>query len=387
MRIIYCDHNSTTRTDPRVAEALREAAVEDFANPSSAHRLGQRAHARLDEARAAIAAFIGAKSSEIIFTGSGSEADNLAILGALSSPDARGRHWVTVATEHHAVTETAAWTQRTGVEVTVLPVDHRGRLDPGLFARSLRSDTQVASVMLANNEVGTVHPIAELAGVAHEHGVIFHTDAVQAPGKIPVRVDELGVDLLSLSAHKFYGPKGIGLLYVRQGTRLAPILHGGGQEMGRRPGTENVPGAVGTAVAMRLLAENPGEPARVAAIAANFRRLLVDQVADIEFFGDPDHRLVNTVAAGFGGIDGGDLMIALDLRGICVSTGSACTSGAREPTHVLRAMNIETHYANGSIRFSFGRESHPDDAAIIASAVADEVTRLRSLVSKSAVKP
>ncbi|MEW5700623.1 MAG: cysteine desulfurase family protein [Candidatus Zixiibacteriota bacterium] len=379
MHAIYCDYNSTTPTDPRVADIVRQVAVEDFANASSAHRLGQRARVRLDDSRAQIASFIGAKPSEIVFTGSGSEADNLAILGSLHAPDARGRHWVTVATEHHAITETAAWTRRAGLEVTVLPTDRLGRVDPEEFARSLRTDTQVASVMLANNEIGTIQPVSLLARLAHERGVVFHTDAVQALGKIPVDVDKLGVDLLSLSSHKFYGPKGIGLLYVRQGIRLAPILHGGGQEMGRRPGTENVPGAAGTAVAMKLLHEDPDEPRRVAAIAAEFQRLLGEKVTDIELFGDPDSRLPNTVAVGFGGVDGTDLMIALDLRGLCVSTGSACTSGVREPSHVLQALGIVPHYAHGSIRFSFGRGSRTEHAAIIADAVAAEVERMRTL--------
>jgi cysteine desulfurase len=275
--------------------------------------------------------------------------------------------------------ETAAWASRAGIEVTILPVDRQGRLDPDEFSRALRPDTQIASIMQANNEVGTAHPIAELAQIAHGKGVVFHCDAVQAYGKIGVHVDELGVDLLSLSSHKFYGPKGIGVLFVRQGTRLAPILHGGGQEQGRRPGTENVPGAVGTALAMQLASDDPSEPQRVGQIASEFRRGLAARVEDLEFFGDPIHCLPNTVAVGFGGVDGDSLTIALDLRGICVSTGSACHSGAREPSHVLCALGIDRHYALGSIRFSFGRESRHEDTALIVDAVTEEVARLRAM--------
>ena len=379
MRPIYCDYNSTTPTDPRVVEAVKETSLEAYANPSSGHRLGQKARVRLDDARARIAALIGATPAEIVFTASGSEADNLAIIGSLNSPAARGKHLVTVATEHHAITETADWAERFGFEVTRLPVDRHGRVDPADFASALRPDTQIASIMLANNEVGTILPIAEFASVARERGVVFHTDAVQAFGKTPVNVNDLGIDLLSLSAHKFYGPKGIGILYVRQGTRLAPVLHGGGQEMGRRPGTEDTPGAVGMALAMKIVADDPGEPARIGALATELRRRLADGVDDCEFFGDPDRHLPNTVGVGFGGIDGEALMIALDLRGICVSTGSACTTGARQTSHVLRAMGIDSHYANGSIRFSFGRVSRPEDPGMIAEAVAAEVKRLRSL--------
>jgi cysteine desulfurase len=358
---------------------MQEIAVEHFANPSSSHRLGQAARVRLDDARAKIASMLGAKPSEIVFTAGGSESDNLAIIGSLQSPEARGKHFVTVASEHPAITGLAEWAIRNGFDVTLLKVDREGRLDPAHFAAALRPDTQLASVMLANNEVGTVYPIAELAQIAREHKVVFHTDAVQAFGKIPVNVNELGVDMLSLSSHKFYGPKGIGVLYARSGTRLSPVLFGGGQEQGRRPGTENVPGAVGTALAMQIAVEEPQESRRVGKLADEFRKLLTQQVEDIEFFGDPESRLPNTVAIGFGGVDGESLTIALDLRGICVSTGSACHSGAREPSHVLKAMGIDLHHAMGAIRFSFGRDSKADDPAIIATAVAEEVARLRSM--------
>jgi len=379
MRTIFCDHNSTTRTDPRVAAAMQEVAVEHFANPSSSHRLGQAARVRLDESRSKIASLLGAKPSEIILTAGGSEADNLAIMGSLLSPEARGKHFVSVASEHPAVTATAAWAKKNGFEVTMLGVDRDGKLDVDQFRSALRSYTQIASVMLANNEIGTVYPITQLAQIAKERGVVFHTDAVQAYGKIPVNVNELGVDMLSLSAHKFYGPKGIGVLYVRSGTRLAPILFGGGQEQGRRPGTENVPGAVGMALAMQIVVEETQELRKPGKLADEFRKLIAQEVEDIVIFGDPENRLPNTVAVGFGGVDGESLTIALDLRGICVSTGSACHSGAHEPSHVLKAMGIGLHHAMGAIRFSFGRDSKSEDPSIISQAVADEVARLRSM--------
>ncbi len=384
MRTIYCDHNSTTRTDPRVADVMREMAVETFGNPSSGHRLGQKSRALLDRARAEIASCLGAKPSEIVFTGSGSESDNLALFGSLVSPEARCRRLVTASTEHHAITHSADWAARHGYDVSILSVDRFGRVDPDEFSRSLKPTTQIASVMLANNEVGTIHPIRMLADLAHERGVIFHTDAVQAMGKIPVNVDDLGVDLLSLAAHKFYGPKGVGILYVRSGTRLAPIIHGGGQETGRRPGTENIPGVAGTAAAMKILTEDPDEMSRVASIASDFRQRLTANIDDIEFFGDPECRLPNTVSVGFGGVDGESLTIALDLHGICVSTGSACMTGAAQPSHVLTTMGVDPRYLRGAIRFSFGRENVPGDAALIAEAVAGEVARLRAMVSPRA---
>ncbi|MBI5867820.1 MAG: cysteine desulfurase [candidate division Zixibacteria bacterium] len=322
-RIIYCDHNSTTRTDPRVADVMHQAAVEVFGNPSSGHRFGQQARALLDKSRSQIAAYIGAKPSEIILTGTGSESDNLAIFGSLYAPDATGRHLLTVATEHHAITHSADWAQRHGFEVTILPVDSRGHVDPDDFARALTPTTRLASVMLANNEVGTIHPIAQLATIARERGVLFHTDAVQAMGKIPVNVDDLKVDLLSLAA--------------------------------------------------------PQEAARVGAMAKDLRYRLAHQLDDIEFFGDPDNCLPNTVGVGFGGVDGESLAIALDLKCICVSTGSACMTGAAMPSHVLQAMGVSERYLRGSIRFSFGRENVPTDSAAIADTVIAEVQRLRKM--------
>lgn len=384
MRTIYCDYNSTTATDPRVIEAMNAALAVGGANPSSAHSLGRRARVILDEARQNIASLIGAKASEIILTGGGSEADNLAILGSLYSADAHGKHCVTVATEHHAVLASVEWAKRNGFDVTVLPVDGQGHVDMGRFQDSLRPDTQIVSVMLANNEVGTLHPISELAAIARDRGIWFHTDAVQAYGKVPVHVAQLGVDMLSLAAHKFYGPKGVGVLYARGGIRLAPVVHGGGQELGRRAGTENIAGAAGTARAMSLCADDPGEVPRIKGVTDDFRRRLAAQVGDIQIFGDPRNSLPNTVGVGFAGVDGGTLMMALDLRGICVSTGSACATGASHPSHVLEAMGIDRRYLGGTIRFSFGRGSLPEDAAVIADAVAEEVVRLRAMTPAAA---
>ena len=269
------------------------------------------------------------------------------------------------------------WARSQGFDITVLPVDAMGRIDPDDFRKAIRPDTQLATIMLANNEVGTLHPVAELGQIAREKGIWFHTDAVQAKGKVHFELKDLNCDMLSLASHKFYGPKGFGLLYVRKGLRLAPIIHGGGQEMGRRAGTEDIAGVVGTAMAMRILAEDPEELDRVGAIATEFRERLVDGVDDLQVFGDPDNCLPNTVGVGFGGVEGHLLMMALDLKGICVSTGSACHTGATKPSHVLSAMNVDDHFINGTIRFSFGRLSRPEHAQLIADAVAEAVATLR----------
>jgi cysteine desulfurase len=378
MHSIYCDHNSTTMIDERVVASMVDAYRNASANPSSGHRWGRKTRVVLDEAREQIASLLGVKPAEIVFTGSGSESDNLAILGSLYSPDARGRHCIAVSTEHHAVLAASEWAEAHGCDVTVLPVDELGRIDPDDFRKAIRPDTQIATIMLANNEVGTIHPVAELAKIARDNGVWFHTDAVQAMGKIPFTIADLHCDMLSLASHKFYGPKGFGILYVRSGLKLAPVIHGGGQEMGRRAGTEDISGAVGTARAMQLLADDPDEMTRVAAITSDFRRRLTESVNDMQVFGDPEHQLPNTVGVGFAGIDGHSLMMALDLRGIAVSTGSACATGATKPSHVLTSMGIDARYTSGTIRFSFGRYSKPDDAQIIADAVAEDVQTLRA---------
>ncbi len=378
MHSIYCDHNSTTMIDERVIADMVDAYKNASANPSSGHRWGRKTRVVLDEAREQIASLLGVTASEIVFTGSGSEADNLAILGSLYSPDARGKHCITVSTEHHAVLAASEWAEARGFDVTVLPVDNLGCIDPDDFRKAIRPDTQLATVMLANNEVGTIHPIAELAEIAHEHGVWFHTDAVQAMGKIPFTIADLKCDMVSLASHKFYGPKGFGILYVRSGLKLAPVIHGGGQELGRRAGTEDISSAAGTATALQILADDPEEMDLVAKITAEFRKRLGDSVDDMQFFGDPNNQLPNTIGVGFAGIDGHSLMMALDLRGIAVSTGSACATGATKPSHVLTAMRVDEKYTSGTIRFSFGRYSKPEDAHIIADAVAEDVRKLRT---------
>ena len=378
-RTIYCDHNATTPPDPRVVQKTNEIATAAYGNPSSPHRAGQVAKGHLEESRAVAANFLGAKPSEIVFTSSGTEADNLAIFGVAYAHRGKGRHLVTTAIEHHAVLSSIERLSALGWEATILPVDRFGMVDSEEFRRAVRNDTVLASVMLANNEVGTIQPIRELARIARERGVLFHTDAVQAIGKLRVNVEELGADLLSLSAHKFYGPKGVGALYVRAGTIIDAHIYGGGQESKLRSGTENVPAVVGMALALRFLQEHPNSNDRASQIAEDFTKKLFAVVPDITLHGHPEQRIKSTVNVGLHGANGEALVIALDLHGICVSSGAACSTGAIEPSHVLTAMGFDQPETESSIRFSFGRSSEPDDADVMVEALASEVERLRRM--------
>jgi cysteine desulfurase len=347
---IYLDHAATTPLHPAVLESMLPHLTEHYGNPSSIHASGRRARQALDEAREAIARRLAASPREIIFTAGGSEADNLAIKGIAWASSARGRHIITSSVEHHAVLHTCQVLERSGFEVTYLPVDRYGRVSPADVAEAITDRTTLVSVMYANNEVGTVQPIAELAALCRGRGVRFHTDAVQAAGHLPLQVDELGVDLMSLSSHKLYGPKGVGALYLRRGTALLPQVQGGSQERQRRAGTENVAGAVGFARALELVGE-------AEANVAPLRDALVEgmtQIRGVTLTGHPTERVPGNASFLVEGVDGGDLVAALDLEGIEVSTGSACTSGSTEPSHVLLAMGIEPHDAAGSLRMTLG---------------------------------
>src|SRR5215471_15909264 len=337
----YFDHNATTPPDPAVVEAVVRALRDDFGNPSSVHHFGQRAKALLDEARSSIAELIGAEPGDIVFTSGGTESDNMALRGAAEAATAAGprRHVIASAIEHEAVLNTVKALARHGWTVTLLPVDARGIVSPAALQSAITPQTAIVSVMHANNEIGTVQPIADLAAIAHEHGAIFHTDAVQSVAKIPVDVRALGVDLLSLSAHKFNGPKGIGVLWIKRGTRMLPILTGGKHERNRRAGTENVPAIVGLGVAARLAANKlESEATRVAALRDRLEQGILANVPGTAVNGDPHHRVPNTTNISFDRVEAESLLIALDLEGIAVSTGSACSSGTLEPSHVLRAM-------------------------------------------------
>jgi cysteine desulfurase len=372
---IYLDNAATTALRAEVADAMREAFADSNYNPSSLHAEGRRARAVLDAARERVASLLGAARNEIIFTGSGTEADNLALLGVARAA-ARGAHVLATAIEHHAVTSALDRLRHEGFETTMLPVDSDGCVEPAEFAAALRPTTVLASVMYANNEIGSVQPIAELAGIARERGVLFHTDAVQAPTWLPLDVNRLGVDLLSLSSHKFYGPKGVGLLYVRRGAPIAPILHGGGQEFGHRSGTQNVVGIAGMARALELAAlERPRQSPRVAALRDRLESGIRAAVPDVRINGGGAPRLANSLNVSFAEVDSAALLIALDLAGIAVSAGSACTSGSLEPSHVLAALGLEARWQTGAIRFSLGTattESEIDRAlAVLPQLVAD----------------
>jgi cysteine desulfurase len=378
--MIYLDHAATTPVRREVLEAMLPYFSEHWGNPSSIYAAGRRARQALDESRETIARAIGAKPREIVFTSGGTEADNLAVKGIAWAASARGRHIVTSAIEHHAVLHACQVLERSGFEVTYLPVDRWGRVDPDELAAAIGEHTILVSIMAASNEVGTVQPIAEIGAVCRERRVTFHTDAVQAVGAMPLDVNELGVDLLSLGAHKLYGPKGIGALFVRQGTQLLPQLQGGAQERQRRAGTENVPLAVGFARAMELAAQDRDrENARQAALRDRLIAALT-AIDGVELTGHATGRLPNSASVVIDGVEGGDLIAALDVAGIAASTGSACTSGSLEPSHVLLAMGISPQLAHGSLRLTVGRGTTADEVGHAVDAVGEAVTRLRAMV-------
>ncbi len=383
---VYLDHAATTPLRPEVLEAMMPYLTEHFGNPSSLHAAGRRARQGLDEARETVAGILGARPREIVFTGGGSESDNLAIKGAAWAASARGRHIVTSSVEHHAVLNTCAVLERQGFEVTYLPVDRYGRVDPAQLADAITDHTTLVSIMYANNEVGTVQPIAEIGAICRERRVLFHSDAVQAGGFLPLHVDRLGVDLLSLGAHKLYGPKGVGALFVRQGTALLPQLQGGSQERQRRAGTENVAGIVGFGRALELAQGDPmtrdAENVRLAALRDQLSSGLL-QIAGAQLTGHPTGRLPNNASLLLDGLEGGDLVAALDLEGVEVSTGSACTSGSTEPSHVLLAMGIDSLRAHGSLRLTAGRDTTEPDIARAVEATVTVVARMRQALPAS----
>ena len=376
----YLDHAATTPLSPSALDAMGPYLTEHYGNPSSLHAEGRRARAALDEARAGVARLIGAKAREIVFTASGSEADNLALKGAAWANSPRGRHVLVGSAEHKAVRNAAAVLERQGWEVTWLPVDADGGVDTATVEAAISERTSLVSVMLANNEVGTINPIAEIGRVCRARGVLFHTDAVQAAGHLPIDVNALGVDLLSLSAHKLHGPKGIGALFVRQGTALLPQVHGGAQESQRRAGTEYVAGAVGFAAALR---EAMGDPVAAGAERTRLEALrdrLMDGLAGLpgtRLTGHPTQRLPGIASAVIDGVEGGDLVAALDLEGVAASTGSACTSGSDEPSHVLLAMGIDERTAHGSLRLSAGRDTTPGEVEFALAALERVLARMR----------
>jgi cysteine desulfurase len=378
---IYLDHNATTPVDPAAADAMMRALRDLFGNASSVHYYGQQAKAAIDDARSAVAALLGGEPSEVIFTSGGTEADNFAIRGAAEAFEVTGRkHLITSGIEHEAVLNTFKALAKRGWKTTILPLDASGIVPPGRLREVMTDDTALVSIMHANNEIGTIQPIAELAAIAHVHGALFHTDAVQSAGKIPVSARALGVDLLSVSAHKFYGPKGIGALWAKRGVRLSPFLSGGKQERNRRAGTENVPGAIGMGVAAtRAMQKMESEAARLSALRDRLENGILSSVPNTEVNGSRDARVPNTTNISFERIEAESLLIALDLEGVAVSTGSACSSGTLEPSHVLKAMNLSSHRAQNSIRFSLGASNTEEQIDHVISILPKIVTKLRSL--------
>jgi cysteine desulfurase len=381
----YFDHNATTPPDPAVIEAVVRALRDEFGNPSSVHHFGQRAKAVLDDARSEVAALIAAEPAEIVFTSGGTEADNLALRGAAEAIESASsrRHIITSGIEHEAVLNPVKALGKRGWTATVLPVDASGIVSPASLATAIRPDTAIVSVMHANNEIGTIQPIADLAAIAHEHGALVHTDAVQSAAKIPVDVGALGIDLLAISAHKFNGPKGTGALWIRRGTRLVATMTGGKHERNRRGGTENVPGIAGMGVAARLAQAKLGsEAARVAALRDRLETGVLERVPGAAVNGARTPRVPNTTNISFDGVEAESLLIALDLEGFAVSTGSACSSGTLEPSHVLRAMGLPTHRTQNSIRFSLGVGNTEAQVDSLIEKIPAVVSKLRSLVRR-----
>jgi cysteine desulfurase len=379
-RVIYLDHASTTPTDPEVVAAMLPWFSEEYGNPSTVYSLGLTAASAVQNARESIARTIGAESEEIYFTSGGTEADNWAILGTAEAQQKKGRHLVTSAIEHHAVLESMEYLEKRGYEITRVPVDGGGLVDPEAVRQAIRPDTILVSIMHANNEVGTVEPIAEIGKITREAGVLFHVDAVQTAGKLPLDVNDLGVDMLSMSAHKFYGPKGIGLMYLRKRTRITPLFHGGGQEKGRRAGTSNVPGIVGMAKALDLAnARMAEDAAREAGLRDRLWTGLNGSIDAVYLNGDLTRRLPNNLNVRLDGIEGESMILMLDMEGICVSSGSACTTGSLEPSHVLLALGIPAEHAHGSLRVTLGRGTTTEDIDFFTEVFPPIVARLREM--------
>jgi len=380
MRRIYLDNNATTPVLAEVMEAMRPYFGEHFGNASSIHHHGQETRAAIERARELVAALLGCRASEVVFTSGGTEADNLAVFGLARAGD----HVITSTVEHHAVLNAckrlAKHHETTGCDVTYIPVDGRGLVDPADVKRAIRPNTKLITIMFANNETGVVQPVAEIGKIAGEADVYFHTDAVQAAGKISIDVNKIGCDLLAISGHKLHGPQGVGALYVRKGTQLEAMLHGGSHERSRRAGTENVPGIVGLGKAAELAGAGfeRGDDRKMSAARDRLERELLE-IEATGLNGDGAPRVPNTTNIYFDGIEGEALVIALDLKGLAVSTGAACSSGAIEPSHVLTAMGLRPDRAKASIRFSLGKQNTPEDVSFALSLIPETVSRLREI--------
>jgi cysteine desulfurase len=379
MRKVYLDHAGTTPLNPEVYSLMCEFMKNTFGNPSSIHSFGREAKKWVDKARRQVAELIGAEAGEIIFTSGGTEADNLAIIGAAAARRKKGNHIITSSIEHPAVLNTCKHLAKNGFDVTFLPVDHYGLVEPEQLRREIRPETILISIMHANNEIGTIEPVKEIAAVAREHGVLFHTDAVQSAGKIPVDVNALGVDLLTLSSHKIYGPKGVGALYKRKKVRLHPVVFGGGQEGNARSGTENTIGIVGFGKAAEIAARDlDSEFERTGKLRDKLIRGIEERISDVRYNGHPERRLPHIVNFSFSYVEGESMLLSLDMKGIAASSGSACSSSALKPSHVLTAIGLPYELVHGSLRMTLGRMNDEADIDYVLDVLPGIIAKLRS---------
>jgi cysteine desulfurase len=380
MKRIYLDYAATTPAHPEVIKAMLPYFNESFGNPSSIHSYGQEARDAIEHARSKVAALIGAKEDEIVFTGSGTEADNFALVGVALSRQGKGNHIITSSIEHHAVLETCKFLEGQGFTITYLPVDGFGIVDPIEVKKALTNKTILVSIMTANNECGTIEPVANIGALTGEAEIYFHTDAVQAVGHIPINVNEFNVDMLSMAAHKLYGPKGIGALYIRKGTRISSFMHGGSQERSKRASTENVPGIVGFGKAAEIAQQDmPEEAGRLTALRDTLIEGILTGMAYTQLNGHPVKRLPNNINVSINYVEGESVLLNLDLEGICASTGSACTSEDLEPSHVLVAMGLPHLQAHSSLRFSLGKWTTEDDVNKVLNVLPGIVAKLRAM--------
>ena len=380
MKRIYLDHNATTPVHPEVLEAMLPYYKDKFGNASSIHQFGRDAKDALEQSRETVAKVINAAPSEVYFTSGGTESDNLALKGIALANKNKGKHIITSQIEHHAVLESCKSLKKEGYEITYLPVDKYGLVDPEALKENIRKDTILISIMYANNETGAIQPIGEFGKIAKENGVYFHSDTVQAFGKIPLDVQKVGIDMLAISAHKLYGPKGVGAIYIRKGTRISSLVHGGHHERSRRAGTENIAGIVGLAKAAEIASRDmETQHQHLKNLTESFFKKLSDRIPDVFLNGHPERKLTGTLNISFKGVEGESIILSLDMKGVAVASGSACTSGALEPSHVLSAMRIDPALAQSSIRFSFGRENTMEDVDYTVEVLPEIIQRLRSM--------
>ncbi len=379
-KLIYMDNAATTPMHPEVLKAMMPYLTDEYANPSTLYSFAGKPRQAIEDARNLVASLIGANAKEIYFTSGATESDNWAIKGTAYALESKGRHIITSAIEHHAVIEPCQFLKKQGFEITFLPVDSDGLVDPNDVRNAITDQTILISIMHSNNEIGVIEPIAEIGAIAREKGILFHTDATQSVGKVPLDVNQLNVDMLSLSAHKFYGPKGVGALYIRKGVRIANFMHGGGQENGKRAGTHNVPGIVGLGKAAELAKETMAEESQyLTRLRDKLIEGILTKIPDSRLNGHPTKRLPNIVNVSIKGVEGESMIISLDMLGICSSSGSACTSGTLEASHVLLALGLTHELAHGSLRLSLGRENTEEDVDAVLNALPGIVERLRTI--------